>query len=463
MTQIAKFGGSSLSTSEYFIRVTNIIKEFYNPGDIIIVSAVGVEPGDDGDKTTDELITLSEYYSNENYDKEKEMWNYIKRKHLALAKKLSLKKTIFNKTFKLAEQMLNKKNRNRSADYYHDRFAPIGECLSAEILVAILNNEENTKAEVIYPHKIGFLLEGKFKDGRFTQEGLDSLDGATQDEVIYVMPGYYGVNDEGDWLTIGRGGSDASAAAAGIAKKAKRIDIWTDVDGVYRANPKYFNDEYVKSQLRLDRLAYDEALQIAEFGATVIHPKAISTIIGSEYKPPVYIRKTNEPHGKYTIISDTTILTPNGYKGIVDCRLTRIILENPLMVGQYGFAADFFSLFKKHKIPIKYMSDSEIGITVAFDSEHNIERLLRDLDSSNLGSVEVSTIGLLGIYGRELRGQVGIAAACEYALANSHINIEDKTQSKERSMRFLIESDKRPEAVKAVYKVLEERAKLVKC
>ncbi len=455
--RVGKFGGSSLSNAKWYTKAANIVKKFYKPGDIVVVSAVGIPPGTKGVKTTDQLIDLAQtYFSGTTHSRIID----IESKHDKIIQSLNLPETTLHRSYqRLDKQLKTKKKRGVPFDVYHDMFAPEGECLSAEILAALINSDGNVKAKVLYPHEIGFRLSGNHRDGRITREGQRNLANSVKDDdCIYIMPGYYGVDNNGNWITMGRGGSDATAGAVAVAINAMRCDIWTDVDGIYRANPNYFEQtKEMHNILRVNRMDYGEGLPMAEFGATVIHPGAIGTIMLSDNHTPIYIRKTADPNGKFTIISDVTEYQDCGYKGIVDCKLKCVTLTNPKMVGAYGYSADFLAAFAKHRVPIKNHTDSSASMSVYIDKDINIEGVLKELERSRLGRVDVGYTGFIGVYGDELKGQAGMMADVTAALRDADVNIVSSVQEQEQSMRFMVSDDKREAGVKAIYQKLEER------
>lgn len=192
-----------------------------------------------------------------------------------------------------------------------------------------------------------------------SEEVLDIL-GRDSGTVICTQ-GFIARNAAGDTVLLGRGGSDTSAAYLARMLRARRCEIWTDVPGIYSANPRQ-----IPGARLLMRLNYAEAQEITAMGAEVLHPRCIAPV--AQARIPLHIRCTPQPEMAGTVISDAVPDTPNQIKAIVSkTNITLISIETPMMWQRVGFLADVFGCFKEHGISVGLVSTSETNVTVSIE------------------------------------------------------------------------------------------------
>jgi diaminopimelate decarboxylase/aspartate kinase len=183
---------------------------------------------------------------------------------------------------------------------------------------------------------------------------------------VLVTQGFIARNDAGETVVLGRGGSDTSASYFGALLKAEKVEIWTDVAGMFSANPRQ-----VPNARLLARLDYEEAQEIATTGAKVLHPRCINPV--REARVPLVIRDTNRPELGGTEIAATAIDVAPSIKAISSRNgLTLIAMESIGMWQQVGFLADVFEHFKRHGLSIDLVSTSETSVTVSLDPTENL-------------------------------------------------------------------------------------------
>jgi aspartate kinase len=229
-----------------------------------------------------------------------------------------------------------------------------------------------------------------------------------------VTQGFIGSTADGVSTTLGRGGSDFSASIIGVALDASEIQIWTDVDGMMSADPRLVPDATV-----LDQVSFQEASELAYFGAKVLHPLTIKPAV--EKNIPVRILNTTKPDRKGTLITETpakndaTICSIASKKG-----LTAVFIHSPRMLMAHGFLAKVFDIFARYETAIDLIATSEVSVSLTIDSTDELERIKDAL--SELGDVSVMhRVAIVTVVGRQFRQQSGIAGQIFSAL--SKINI----------------------------------------
>jgi len=207
---------------------------------------------------------------------------------------------------------------------------------------------------------------------------------------LIITQGFIGRTLKGVTTTLGRGGSDFSATIFGAALKAEEVQIWTDVDGIMSCDPRIIPEAHT-----VESISYEEAAELAYFGAKVVHPSTIQPAV--ELGIPVLVKNTNNPDGKGTVIK--RIEKKNGLLALAGKkRVILININSSRMLNAYGFVSRIFNIFEKHKTPVDLIATSEVSVSVTIDNPENLERIVQDL--SEIGSVsaepEKSILCLVG-------------------------------------------------------------------
>jgi aspartate kinase len=231
---------------------------------------------------------------------------------------------------------------------------------------------------------------------------------------VAVTQGYIGADASGAPTTLGRGGSDYSASLFGAALGASEIQIWTDVEGVLTCDPRI-----VPAARPVETLGYDEAAELAAFGAKVLHPATILPAV--ELGIPVTVRNSMVPNGRFTTISRGTAsgrgVTALASRGPV----TVVTVRTPRMLGGSGFLASIFEAFGRRGVSVDLVSTSEVSVSATVDGKAGVEELVADL--SELGEVRVERDrAVVALVGERLLGTPGIPGRALGAL--SDINVE---------------------------------------
>jgi aspartate kinase len=258
-----------------------------------------------------------------------------------------------------------------------------------------------------------------------------------------VMGGFIGSTEKGATTTLGRGGSDFTAALVGGGVHAEAIEIWTDVNGIMTADPRVCPDA-----LRVKTISFEEAAELAYFGAKVLHPATILPAVQKNI--PVLVLNSRNPENEGTRIISLAPHCESPFKSIaVKKRLTIIDVVASRMLMSHGYMRAIFEVFDKHKCAVDMVSTSEVSVSLTVDSNDKIPEIAADL--SKLADVKYEgRKALICLVGENIRGQNGIAARVFQAIR--HINVRMISQgASEINMSFMIEEDDADEAVRSLH------------
>jgi aspartokinase/homoserine dehydrogenase 1 len=272
---------------------------------------------------------------------------------------------------------------------------------------------------------------------------------------VALMPGFIGANNKGQVTTLGRNGSDYSAAVLATCAEAKCCEIWTDVDGVYNADPRM-----IKEAKLLDYLSYQEAMELSYFGASVLHPKTIGPI--AQHHIPCLIKNTGNPEAPGTLIA-----TENDQKRQVKAisnldDLTMVNVSGPGMKGMVGMASRVFATMSRENISIILISQSSSEYCISF-CIHSVDTILAEQSLRQEFELELlngllepmilsSELSIVSLVGDGMHHQQGMAAKFFGSLAQARVNIVAIAQdSSERSISVVIEKRKCTDAMKVCH------------
>jgi len=260
---------------------------------------------------------------------------------------------------------------------------------------------------------------------------------------VPVMGGFIASNEAGLSTTLGRGGSDFSAALVGGAIQAEAIEIWTDVDGIMSADPRVCPDA-----LRVKIISFEEAAEMAYFGAKVLHPATILPAVRKNI--PVLVLNSRNPTCEGTRIASLAPHCKSPFKSIaVKKKLSIIDVVASRMLMTHGYMKSIFDIFDKHQCPVDMVSTSEVSVSLTVDSNDKLPAIAADL--GQLADVKYEGgKALICMVGDNIRGQNGIAAQVFNAIR--HINMRMISQgASEINMSFMIEEDDADEAVRSLH------------
>jgi aspartate kinase len=262
---------------------------------------------------------------------------------------------------------------------------------------------------------------------------------------VAVLGGFIGSTLEGVTTTLGRGGSDFSAALVGGGLHAESIEIWTDVNGIMTTDPRICPDA-----LRVRTISFDEASELAYFGAKVLHPATILPAV--EKNIPVLVLNSRDAQNEGTRITALAPHCRSPFKSIAaKKRLTIIDIVANRMLMAHGYLKAVFEVFDRHKCPVDMVSTSEVSVSLTVDSNERLPEIAADLRKFADVKYE-GRKALICMVGENIRGQNGIAAQVFGALRDINLRMISQGAS-EINMSFMIEEDDVEEAIRSLHAV----------
>jgi aspartate kinase len=327
-----------------------------------------------------------------------------------------------------------------------DQIVSYGERLSSRIVAAAFSERGVPAAHVDAREVI--VTNSDFQkaaplDDIIEKRATEKLKPLVAQGKVPVMGGFIASNEEGLTTTLGRGGSDLTGALVGGALDAETIEIWTDVDGIMTADPRMCPDA-----LRVKVISFEEAAELAYFGAKVLHPATILPAVKKNI--PVLVLNSRNPSCEGTRIISVAPHCRSPFKSIaVKRKLTIIDIVASRMLMSHGYMSKVFAIFDKHKCPVDMVSTSEVSVSLSVDSNASLPAIAADL--STLADVKYEgKKALVCMVGEDIRGQNGIAAQVFNAIR--HINVRMISQgASEINMSFMIEEDDADEAVRSLH------------
>jgi len=245
--------------------------------------------------------------------------------------------------------------------------------------------------------------------------------------------------------TLGRGGSDFTAAIVGAALDAKEIQIWTDVTGVLTADPRVVSEAQT-----IPVLSYQEAAELAYFGAKVLHPKTIQPAIDKSI--PVRVCNSRAPRDAGTLIVAESESTAQTIKAIAHKNgITTVQVTSARMLGAYGFLRALFEVFDRHKTAVDVVTTSEVSVSLSIDDARNMSDLKPDLEQ--LGTVEVEeNRTIISVVGEGLRNTPGIAARVFSVISDINVSMISVGASSV-NLTFMVDEEHATEAITRLHKI----------
>ncbi|PSW04232.1 bifunctional aspartate kinase/homoserine dehydrogenase I [Photobacterium lipolyticum] len=458
--RVFKFGGSSLADAERFLRAADIIANNVQQGDVSVVLSA---PG----KVTNKLVSVIDSTVNTG-DAELQLAD-LEAVFTSLFEGLLALEPKFDKALldaKLASSMGQLKQYVHGMkllglcpDNVYAKVISKGERLSIVAMKALME-AKGLAASLIDP--VEYLLA----HGDYLEAHVDievSTENFKRNPLpkghVNIMPGFTAGNSKGELVTLGRNGSDYSAAVLAACLRAECCEIWTDVDGVYSCDPRIVPDARL-----LKSLSYQEAMELSYFGASVLHPKTIAPI--AQFHIPCLIKNSFNPQGAGTLIGQDTGEDKLAIKGITTLKdLTMVNVSGPGMKGMVGMAARVFSAMSASGVSIVLITQSSSEYSISFCIESADKGVAQEalqncfeleLKEGLLEPVEfLDDSAIVTLVGDGMRTSRGVASQFFTSLAEVDVNVIAIAQgSSERAISAVIPVDKVSESVKACHENL---------
>lgn len=266
--------------------------------------------------------------------------------------------------------------------------------------------------------------------------------------VVPVVTGYIGATKDDQTTTLGRGGSDYSAAIVGVSLNASEIQIWTDVDGMMTADPRMIPTAKI-----LPTLSFQEAAELAYFGAKVLHPKTIQPAVDANI--PVKILNTMNSKSKGTTIVQNTLVSKNSIKAISCKKNTSVVnICSSRMLGPYGFLARIFTLFDQYQVPVDVLATTEVSVSVTVEDGTMDKILLKELEKISAVKV-VPHQTIISVVGNGLKNDYRVEQMVFNTLAKEKISTELISKGASQiNLTFIVREKDTLQAMTALHDVL---------
>ncbi|HIC7970203.1 TPA: lysine-sensitive aspartokinase 3 [Enterobacter ludwigii] len=397
---VAKFGGTSVADYEAMNRSADVVLADPNTRLVVLSASAGV---------TNLLVSLSEgLEATERFVK----LDALRKIQFNILERLQNPNVIREEVERLLENIttLAEAASLATSTALTDELVSHGELMSTLLFVEILR-ERNVHAQWFDVRKV---MRTSDRFGR-AEPDVEMLAELTQQQLaprlaegMVITQGFIGSEAKGRTTTLGRGGSDYTAALLGEALHATRVDIWTDVPGIYTTDPRV-----VSAAKRIDVIAFEEAAEMATFGAKVLHPATLLPAVRSDI--PVFVGSSKDPKAGGTLVCKKTENPPLFRALALRRRQTLVTLHSHNMLHSRGFLAEVFGILARHNISVDLITTSEVSIALTLDTTGSTstgDTLLTQsllIELSELCRVEVEEdLALVAIIGNKLSRACGV-------------------------------------------------------
>lgn len=453
MSIVMKFGGTSVAGAAALENVARIVATQRERRPVVVVSAMSgvtdallksVAMASEG-KVQEAIASLQETF--ERHEEAARQLLPVERLEWFLA-------YLRGPMTYIPQQLARLPNELASRPAIQDIVVATGEFMSSTLLAEVIK-QRDVKARMVLSQRCivtddEFTCAAPLMDETFTRT-RESLLPLIKEGVIPVIGGFIGETTRGDVTTLGRGGSDYTAAILGAALRAEEIQIWTDVTGVLTADPRVVPDAQT-----VERLSYSEAAELAYFGAKVLHPKTIQPAI--EDRIPVRICNSRAPEEPGTLVGPETETSPRTIKAIAHKNgVTTVQITSARMLGAYGFLRALFEVFERHRTVVDVVTTSEVSVSLSLDDDSTLPSIVEELEQ--LGTVRVEKgRAIICVVGEGLRGTPGIAARVFSTISDINVTLISQGASS-INFTFAIEETRVEEAVRRLHEAFFSRYK----
>jgi aspartate kinase len=427
--KVLKFGGTSVGSAERMKELARLINN--DDKKIVVLSAMA--------GTTNTLVQIAEYLYSKKNNEANSLINQLELKYQKVVRELFGKSEYQHQGMELIGSHFNYV-RSFAQDLFtiHEEKAILaqGELLTTALFH--LNLKEKKIDSVLLPALNFMRIDTNAEpDNYYIKENLNRELEKYPSEKLFITQGYICRNLFGEIDNLKRGGSDYTASLIGAALNAEEIQIWTDISGFHNNDPRY-----VEKTHPIDKLSFDEAAELAYFGAKVLHPSSV--LPAKLVNIPVRLKNTMKPEDPGTLISGEA--NGNGIKAVAaKDGITSIKIKSGRMLLAYGFLRRVFEVFERYKTSIDMITTSEVAVSVTIDDNKFITEIADEL--KNYGSVEVThNQTIICIVGENIVAQRGIIDKVFEALKHFQISMISYGGSR-HNISILVDSKDKKEAL----------------
>ncbi|ULC59968.1 aspartate kinase [Flaviramulus sp. BrNp1-15] len=369
--KVLKFGGTSVGSVKNMCNVKDII----NDGEkkIVVLSAMS--------GTTNQLVAIALDISDNKPNEAIDKINKLHESYFQTIDELLLNKGLNEDVKEYVSGVFNflvECTYKNFSETLENQIVAQGELLSTYMFNSYLKQENINSA--LLP-ALSFMRIDEFKepDIDYIKSKFSEVYNDTADSKIYITQGFICLDGNDEISNLQRGGSDYTATIIGAAIKADEVQIWTDIDGMHNNDPRH-----VENTKPISNLSFDEAAELAYFGAKILHPQTVTPVRADGI--PVRLKNTMNPDAHGTLISNST--SENGIKAIAaKDNITAIKIKSARMLQAHGFLKKVFEIFETYKTSIDMITTSEVAVSLTIDDDKNLDKILVELEK--IATIEV--------------------------------------------------------------------------
>jgi aspartate kinase len=417
---VMKFGGTSVGDVSAIKRLIEIVRTRLAKKPVVVVSAIS--------KATDTLQNAARLSEKGELSSAKKLLKELELRHSEICKELLGEETkeyeeviikIKEYFTTILELIKGVSLLSELSDRSMAKIITHGELISSLVIDAVFNHNNIKTAlvdarEFIYTDE-NYLVSEPITE-RIKTETPKILIPLLKNNDVILTQGFISNTEDKRTTTLGRGGSDYSASLIGMAMDAEEIEIWTDVDGMLTADPRKVNNTKIVSVI-----SFEEAAELAYFGAKVLHPLTIQPAVEKDI--PVRILNSKNPENEGTLILSDSKKIKGGIKSI-SCKENIKVLNvfSTKMLNSYGFLRRIFEIFDNNQTSVDLITTSEVNVSLTLDNEERIEEIVKELSVFSTVKVEEEK-SLVCVVGKDLKNIKGIAKRIFQKLGDYNITM----------------------------------------
>lgn len=431
--KVLKFGGTSVGSAQRIKNVANLILAD-GQQKIVVLSAMS--------GTTNTLLEISGYFRQQNPVGAADVINRLEQKYADTINELYVQDSNKQKAREVIREIFDyvRSFGNRAFTIFEERcIVAQGELMSTNLMNLYLI-EQGISVAFIPALEYMRIDKNAEPDFKYIEQHLKQQISANPDAQIYVTQGFICRNAYGEIDNLQRGGSDYSASIIGAAIRADEIQIWTDIDGMHNNDPRF-----VEGTQPVRNLNFDEAAELAYFGAKILHPTCVTP--ARMYNIPVRLLNTLQPEAPGTMIS--TVSEQDKIKAVAaKDGITSIRIKSSRMLMAYGFMSQVFEVFERYKTSVDLVTTSEVGVSLTIDNPKHLDDIVTELKKFGTVVVDPDMV-IIAVVGDMAWDNVGFESRVIEALedvpvrmisyggSNYNISILIKAEDKIRALRAL--------------------------
>lgn len=397
--KVLKFGGTSVGSPENMRRVMELVAD--NEQKIVVLSAMS--------GTTNSLVEISKYLRKKNKDTARIIIGNLESKYKKVVDELYSINENKKQGLKIVKDSFDTIKTFTSGKFDQARENTIlaqGEIISTQLFTLFMI-ENGYNAKLLPALDFMKIDEDKAADLPYIRKNIQPVLEKAGSADYYITQGYICRDAENEINNLQRGGSDYTASLIGAAIDAEEIQIWTDIDGFHNNDPRY-----VENTRKIDQLSFNEAAELAYFGAKILHPQTV--LPARVANIPVRLKNTMNPSDNGTLITSES--NGKGIKAVAaKDGITAVKIRSARMLMAYGFLKNVFKIFEEYRTPIDMISTSEVAVSLTIDDVQELPEIKEELDK--FGTVEIDhNMSIICIVGDIIEEEKGFASKVFNAL-----------------------------------------------